>query len=450
MPDIKYLIFFSCLFLGVPVATLLCVKFRELEKYVLFLTLFFTCEMVDINFFSMENYRGTSKGFEFGMVDISLCILFSLVIIQRRERKIIKCPPGTALYGLYFFFSVLSIVNADKLLYSSFEVSKMVRMYLYYWTLFNFLIHKDRLQVIMPCVAVIIIYVFFSVIKQKYVGGLFQCAGPFPHQNSLVMYMSVFGMLALSYLLNSRHANAWFWFFVFGMSAVCIVATLSRAGMALFVLNVLIVYSVSLLNRSKHAVVRKRKWAIGLLLPIGGLLVLVKAYDSISERVLNAPQESTMVRVQLAEAAVKMANDKWLGVGLNNFGHKINPPYEYSSHIPMANPNDPDEKNGLVETVYLMVAAEAGWHTLAIFLLLLFYFYFKNIKNYFRYRRSDYAYIAIALMAALICMYLQSSLEWVLKQTNNFYQLMFLFALIAAIPFSLSTNKGRSLKEGVA
>ncbi|WP_231876932.1 hypothetical protein, partial [Oleiphilus sp. HI0080] len=40
---------------------------------------------------------------------------------------------------------------------------------------------------------------------------------------------------------------------------------------------------------------------------------------------------------------------------------------------------------------------------------------------------------AVALLGALTQVYLQTSLEWVIKQTNNYYQLMFVFALIAAM-----------------
>ena len=35
-------------------------------------------------------------------------------------------------------------------------------------------------------------------------------------------------------------------------------------------------------------------------------------------------------------------------------------------------------------------------------------------------------------MGGLIGIYLESTLEWVLRQTNNFYQLMMMFAVIAA------------------
>lgn len=81
----------------------------------------------------------------------------------------------------------------------------------------------------------------------------------------------------------------------------------------------------------------------------------------------------------------------------------------------------------------MMIAAETGWHNLAIFVIFLLYFYVKNIRNYFRMKGSIYRYIPLALIAALSSVYIQSTLEWVLKQTNNFYQLMFIFAIIGVV-----------------
>jgi hypothetical protein len=71
------------------------------------------------------------------------------------------------------------------------------------------------------------------------------------------------------------------------------------------------------------------------------------------------------------------------------------------------------------------------------------------------YRGTDYQYFAIGLTGGLLAIYLESTLEWVLKQTNNFYQLMLMFAMImvmtklekryrshkVALPRNLSTSE---------
>ena len=52
-----------------------------------------------------------------------------------------------------------------------------------------------------------------------------------------------------------------------------------------------------------------------------------------------------------------MVRDRpYFGVGLNNWGVVINPPYRYGEHRDL----DDDSKDGIVETIYLLVAAECG------------------------------------------------------------------------------------------
>lgn len=172
---------------------------------------------------------------------------------------------------------------------------------------------------------------------------------------------------------------------------------------------------------------------IVLVIPVVVLVVFIKAWDSISERFTTAPKESAETRVVLSQAAVKMANDKALGIGLNNFGLKINAPYPYNSHIPEDVIRNEEGKGGLVETIYLMIAAETGWFNLFVFLCFIFSFYFSNLRNYFYYKKTHLSFISIAFLGGLSSIYIQSTLEWVLKQANNYYQLMLVFAIIATL-----------------
>jgi len=415
------------IFLGVPIGFMLAKKYPSIEKFLWFLLLFFTARTEDINFISMETYRGTSKGFEIGLVDITAMIVF-LLIFSRREKHPLELPLGSWLYFMYFIFSGISIINSDVYIYSFFELWKMIRMYFYFFVIYNLIRSFKDMEQFLKYMAIIVVFITLIVLKQKYLEGMFQTMGPFPHQNSLVMYLIVYGSLFLSYLLNAKKANIFLWTMAFGACAVDILSTLSRGGMALFSLSIFIIFFLSYAHKFSL-----RKIGVAALFLILGSGVLYKASDTIIERIRTAPEESVSVRLVLAEAAQNMANDKLFGVGLNNFALKINPPYEYGNHIERLNE---DDKGGLVETIYLMVAAETGWINLAIFILMLMFFYFINVKNYFKLKQGKhrkYRYICIALIGALTSIYLQSSLEWVLKQTNNYYQLMFIFAIIGAM-----------------
>jgi hypothetical protein len=439
MSELKYVIFFAIFFTGIPFNYIMAKKFPQYEYVLWFLMIFFTCYMVDINFVSHETYRGTSRGFEIGMVDI---IVFSMlaVVIGRKDEHPLKMPPGSIIYFFYFFFSLISIINSAVVVYSFFEIWKMIRMYIFFFVAYNMIRSYEDIKKLMLFISFIVIYITFVVLKQKYLLGIFQTYGPFPHQNSLVLYLHVFGGMLLGYLLNNKDLKLYYWLPVFGMAGIDIISTLSRAGLAMFAFSAIIIFFFSYTNKFTL-----RKLGITMMFLVLGSAVLYKASDSILERFETAPEESADVRVVLAIAAQNMANDKLLGIGLNNFGLKINPPYPYGNHIER---KDDDEKGGIVETIYLLVAAETGWHNLVVLLTFFFYFYFKNLRNYFRLKgNSEIRGVSIGLIGGLSAIYVQSTLEWSLKQTNNFYEIMFVFALIGAISRILDTEKEKKEEE---
>jgi O-antigen ligase/polysaccharide polymerase Wzy-like membrane protein len=424
MPELKYLIFFSVLAVGVPGAYFLAMRNSHIEKFIFFLTVFFTCSLNDINFLSHEHYRGTSRGFEVSLVDLAVLTIFLIVIARRNWLRITIFPPGSTLYFIYFFFSVVSVINSGIVLYSFFEIWKMIRMYFYFWVLYNYIRDYSRIKLLMKYIVIVMVYIFLVAVYQKYCLGIYQIPGPFPHQNSLVMYMIVFTALIFSSLLNEKRNLRKMMpvCLIFGMGCIVIISTLSRAGIVCFVLSSAIVLAVSLATE-----LNIKKIALTILMAFMAGLVLLKASDTIIRRYRDAPEESKTTRIHLAKAACNMANNRILGVGLNNFGLKINPPYPYGKSIERSKWN---EREGLVETAYLMIAAETGWHNLIIFFAFIIYFYILNIINFFRYKGHPLRYICIGLMGGLSGIYLESTIEWVLKQTNNFYQLMLIFAII--------------------
>jgi hypothetical protein len=438
----KYILFFCSALFGIPIAFILAKHYKYIENILFFLFIFLTCQMIDINLISREAFRITSRGFEFGLVDIFAIIFFKLILDRKASHPIKKLPPGSILYFLYFFFSLLSIFNSDSLLFSSFEVFKMVKMYFFYWVIYNYINSKKQLKFLTNCISITILYIFTHVIVEKYILGHYQVTGPLPHQNSLVMYLLPFVSIVFAYLLENspdikilpsqlfnilqiiRHYIYWLLALLTGI--ISIFFTLSRGGIAAFAISFIIIMFLSLTSRFSA-----KKLSIFFLIFILGSGITLRAADTIINRFKTAPIESGNVRIQLAKAAINMANDNPFGIGLNNFGIKINYPYDYGQHIIHRNKLPEDAKNGLVETIYLMIAAETGWINLGFFLLWIGSMYYTNIRNFFRYKKSNYRYLTIGLAGGLSAIYIESTLEWVLKQSNNFYQLMLIFAVIS-------------------
>ena len=86
-----------------------------------------------------------------------------------------------------------------------------------------------------------------------------------------------------------------------------------------------------------------------------------------------------------------------------------------------------------METSYLLVGAECGFLTLIAFLSWLGYYYICAFRLVKAFRRSNFFYIPVGVVGGLTAVYLQSTLEWVMKQQVNFIQLMMLFATIGIL-----------------
>ncbi|PIQ24152.1 hypothetical protein COW36_10710 [bacterium (Candidatus Blackallbacteria) CG17_big_fil_post_rev_8_21_14_2_50_48_46] len=448
----KYLVFSIALVFLPPVLAMALNHSLRLRSAIIPLLVFLTVKTQDINFISMETYRGTAKGFEVSLIDLLVLGCLGYLLMRRRQIKLTLWPPGSTLYALFFCFSALSVVNAASPLLVAFELFKMLRMYLLFWVFSHWLQEPQQIKWFLRSVAIVMLYIFYEMLNQKYRMGMWQARGPFPHQNSLVMYVNLFNCMLFAYVLNQKRAKAMvslFWLGLLAVGMLCTVFTFSRGGMMFLALGLALVFAFSYTPRQ----ISLRKTVVLTLALLAGSGIAWKASDSIKERFDTAPEESVEVRQVLAIAALRMVVDKPLGVGLNNWGIKINPPYPYGDHIPRKESNDPEdeeEKGGLVETVYLMTAAECGWHTLALYLALIWSFCLRAYRLYFKSSDPLIKSLSLGLAVGMTSIYLQSCFEWVLKQSNNFYQLMLVFGLVLALERfhkSLSTAKRRPVRK---
>lgn len=424
MSEFKEVIFFVALLFGVPAGIILAYSNKFVERIVIFLMMFFTCNLsFTINFETVKDYRGTSRGYEIGVVDLTALIIFGVMILKPKF-KIKLFPPGSLLYAVYLGFSILSIQNSANTMYSWWEVLKMIKMFFFYMVLYNYFTDFGQIRKFLQVMPFLVVYMFMMVLYQWRM-GIYQPYGPFTHQNSLAMYLMTIGSIFLAALLEIRLKQFKLIYVtgIFGLCCLIEVMTLSRAGVVCYAGACSIVVFFSFMIKFKP-----RKVAIFMfmfLVALGGLLFYA---NSIYERFMYAPESSMESRKNLAASARNMANDKDCGIGLNNFGIKVNAEYPYSKHY-----MPEGFKEGLVESVYLMIAAETGWFNMYVYIIMIAYFYIINIVNIRRYRRSKLVYLPIGLAGGLAAIYAQSYLEWVLKQAPNYYQLMLFFAMITAM-----------------
>ena len=425
----KYLIFLIA-FMGVlPLGYVLAMNSKYI-RYAFFAVLLpvMMFNQVSINFFSHETYRGTSRGMEVSLVYLIAAAML-IAMLLHYQRKPLLPDTGSKIYWIYFLLCLPSFANADNMLYSWFELWKMIMMYVVFLCAYYYLYWTRDFNTVMICFGIVAGATFLTVVWQ-HVKGIHQANGFFPHQNSMGMYMCLVAPVFFAYYFNRNKGwKRWlFAGFFLAASAACM-RTYSRGAMVCLPIGCSITTLLSLRYQFHF-----RK--IQILMPIfllcffGALLLL----PNIIKRFESAPKESLMTRQYLAASAWNMMKDKpFAGVGLNNWGIKINPPYPYCEYRYGNKRIAKDFKEGIVETSYLLVGAECGFLALAAFLSWLGYYYIAACKLVKKLRRTNLFYIPAGIVGGLTAVYLQSTLEWVMKQQVNFIQMVILFAALSIL-----------------
>ena len=347
-------------------------------------------------------WTGTAYGYTFTAVYIfAVPLLLSMLLSSRYKVRFF--PPGSFFYFLYYLAILLSGVNAIHMKQWGFEVYKMFWMYTVFLAAFNYMNNSKNLILFTYMVCGILSFLFVYGLYQKYRMGLFQLHVTFPHQNSFCLYLELFGLLTLGVLM-----------IVFNGFSI--------RRLLLMLIGFVVVLSI-----------------IGYALP------------RIIQRFENAPPSSKLTRIYLAIAAKRIANDYTLGVGANNFSEYSGYARDYAREL-YANPGYRNEtgRGGIVETIYLLVAAECGWWGLGTLILWFLYYYFSSLISIFVLRKKPCSGLMIGVFGGLTCNYFHSTLEWVLKQPNNFSGLMVTYALIAVVAVNRKNIKAayqRSLER---
>jgi len=267
------------------------------------------------------------------------------------------------------------------------------------------------------------------LLAKDHLSGVYQPHGSFPHQNCLAMAMHLFANMFFAIYLIDGWRKSWLNVAAFVAAGGCIVRTYSRGAMAMIPISFFVTFTLTFLFAVKSS--RGRLFVRILPLAVVGLLGVAAILPRVVERFKSAPEASANTRVELALCAREMIMDEpWRGIGINNWGIKINPPYDYAERAGRIVNRGEDFKDGIVETVYLLVGAECGIPALVAMIAWFLFYLFKCMFLSKRLSGSSYAAVPAGLAGGLVACYLQSCLEWVLRQQMNLILLMIFFALL--------------------
>lgn len=424
----KYAVF-TFAAIGVPPLMFLLYINRRWLKYALWGMAAAMCLYIptSINFFSDETYRGSARGMEVSLIHL---LSFALIGAISLRRKFSGWFPETGyrIYLIYFLLCLPSLFAAESLMTSWYELWKMIMLYFFYLAIYTYLKATDDVESVLGVVAAFAV-INMTRIAGDHLSGIYQPHGVFEHQNSMAVAMLMFtSLLFACYLtkgLRGKFAK------IAAAGFVCAGAAVARS----FSRGALALMPVALgLTAASCIFYGKARGSFKRLLPAAllGLAALAAMAPRIVERFLEAPEASGNTRIELAKCAKEMIADRPLfGVGINNWGIKINPPYDYAERAGRETNRGEDFKDGIVETVYLLVGAECGLLALAAMLAWFGWYLFSCFKLMKRLRGTKWFFVPAGLAGGLVASYLQSCLEWVLRQQLNMICLMLAFAVIS-------------------
>ena len=233
----KYLIFICFALISVPLMAGASMRSPTLRGWLVAFLVFSPMlgDLANINFMSMEWYRGPDRGFEVAITDL-ISLGLALGLLAGSHSRISWFPPGSIVMFLFFLICLVSSALAPEPIFSIFSLFKMLRVWLLYWTLFNCLKVGTPLDCVFQGLMSMAIVITFVCLKQKYLGGLYRVHATFDHSNTIPPYTNLV-MPAL--FLWGLAAGGWsrIWSLAATMGAlgltVCVLATQSRAGLAL-------------------------------------------------------------------------------------------------------------------------------------------------------------------------------------------------------------------------
>lgn len=417
-----------------PAGGVLAGASRRAQEVLFFGIVFLQCiksTTYGIMMFSVEWYRGHTKGCEFTLVDM-MCIALLVALFISKPGKFKFCPPGLLLYLFFVGAATFSIIGTFKPYFTLMATFNFLKATLLYLTAFNFIRSRRDFRIILWAMAGALLLECLLVLKQKYVDGFFQPYGFYDHQNSMCMWVYFYAvpLFAAALSKQTKPGEAWLFIAATGAGALTIVAALSRGALA----SIILCCGLVMLGSIIFGGFTRRKVAIIVIALFAGTAVLYKASDSIIERFANAGDvggEEKDFREFLNEVSKKMLVDTTTGVGWNNFNVANSRPYPvysrmyeaYFANIGHSIVLKKFRNNANTESLYWMYLAETGYLGFGAMILFMGVTLFWLIRAFWQRKKelkdTTVGFFLGGMVIVMCAIYAHSTIERVLTQTNN-------------------------------
>ena len=406
---------------------------------------------LDVNFLSHEWYRGTTRGIEVSFVDmLSFGIVFSSLFFPLPGQRRFYWPASLGFILLYITYAAFSITISEPKIFGVFELSKMLRALMCFLAAALYVRSEKELRMLILALSIAVIYESVGAFYQRYGEGVYRVTGSLDHPNSLSIYL----LMTAPIMVAAFNSALPMWQRLICLAAICtsgigVVLTASRAAIPAFGIVML---GATLACISWRITLRKITVTLVVVLAIGG--VLIKSWDIVVARYNEASMgdeyedKSKDNRGRYLRLAAAILEDKFLGVGLNNWSYWVSKKYARKIGINEYEDYDDIPESLINSTVQFdwaskyaapahnlgaITAGELGIPGLILFALLGIR-WFTMAGSFLLPRVPDpLRRIPAGILFGLVGVFLQSLTEWVFRQTQVMLSVYLLMGVLASM-----------------
>jgi hypothetical protein len=437
----KFVLFTVALVLGVPTVAAASAFSKQLKRlaFVAMIVSFLFGSQFSINLMSMEMYRGPVRGFEVTLADIIVLGLI-LGMMLRTGSLIIWRPRMFFPLFAFFIFSIINVYQSEYTIYGWFVVWQLFRMGLLYWCVINFFATEEydhgSIGALMLGYTISGLIMALITFKQKYLDGLYRTQVFFDHSNTVPSYALIFMFVLFVWVLYNTKSNLMQHLIelVAALGIVfAVLSTSSRTGMVMAGASV--VGALVVANR-KTRNTRIRFTTIFLIICM--LIGLAMVIDTVIYRFLNAPESSEEARNEFEIAAIMMADDHSIGVGLNQYSQVLTLNKTYREHIKVMKY---EEQAGVAHHIYLLTAAEMGYFGMYFFIAIIALFILSMLYYGLPWKTLEQR-LLLGVSGGLVILFAIGFYEWVIRLSPVLYQLVVAAAFGQSLITMSKKNKG--------
>lgn len=413
-------------------------KLPGARRLALAITILALVTVFDVNLANHAYYRGMSRSFDVGTVDIWLMCLIVFHVIQVRVSgfrwispnrpglvgPIVGITPGLPLYGLFLLIAALSILGSKVPLFGWMDFSKLFRGVLLMWAVAN-LVRDDKLAESIPIFLLLFVLPQDLVAAKQHLQGVYWVPGTFTHKNSFAMSMNLILPVILAHALNGRRFR-WTSLVIYGGGCIAVILSRSRTGWVMMAFGAALVIVVSVgfaLVRKNRRLLRYQGFVL-LLMAVASLPVLAVSADGIIGRMDEDRVASMNFRDINNEIADKLAEDHFLGVGLNNYVRELKEPVAAKLQV---------LDHTVVHHAYKLVAAELGYIGLFAWMMAMAGLWVIGLATVRNAKKNGTRIVSVGILVGMATGQIHSLMESDILRRETYFIFMTLAGLLVAM-----------------